>query len=164
VVNRICQIPFTRRHYSERDARFSYTHRCAFCSIEVGSSPDYLLGKSACHPILGQMPVTVHGVEVELGRVNYEVIVQVVRIRKGFEQSAARIKGYLRLAPITDARPRLGFLGGELDGYSVMRCAFLASLGGGDDAVVVTTGERYPRPDLMSPSFDFGVIGFISKR
>ena len=62
------------------------------------------------------MPVAVHGVEVELGRVNDKVVIQVLGVRQAVQQPAAAVESDLGLALVADPRPGLGFLRRELDG------------------------------------------------
>src|SRR5215831_21138210 len=100
------------------------------------------------------MPVAVHRVEVELGRIDDEVVIQVLGVGQRFEKPPPTVERDLRLAPIADACPGLRFLRSKLDSDAVMRCAALAGLGRGDDAVVVPAGESYPGADLVCPSLD----------
>jgi hypothetical protein len=60
--------------------------------------------------------VAVHCVEVELGGVDDEVVVEVLGIGQGFEDPTAGVEGDLNLSPIPDACTRLRALGEELDG------------------------------------------------
>jgi hypothetical protein len=63
---------------------------------------------------LAQQPVAVHGVEIELGRVDHEVVIQVLRIRQRFQQTSSPIQGDLGLTTVSEPCPRLGLLADEL--------------------------------------------------
>ena len=79
---------------------------------------------SVCgYRVFGEQPVAVHGVEVELGRVNDEVVIEVLRVRQAVQEPAAPVESDFGLAPVADPRPGLGFLRGELHGDAVMRSA-----------------------------------------
>ncbi len=107
--------------HSERDARFGESHRCAFGSVEVGAGLDDLGSEHLGRAVLGQMPVAVHRVEVELRRVDHEVMVKVVGVGHGFQKPAPLVERDLGLPAVPDSCPCLGFLRGELDGHAVMR-------------------------------------------
>jgi len=57
---------------SEGDTCFGEPHRCAFGSVEVGAGLDDLGGERLGEAVLGEMPVTVHRVEVEFRRVDHD--------------------------------------------------------------------------------------------
>ena len=87
--------------------------------------------------ILGEMPVAVHRVEVELRRVDDEVVVEVIGAWHGFEESASPVLRNLDEPSIPDTCPRLCFLRRELHGHAVMRRGFDVRPGRADDAMVI---------------------------
>src|SRR5689334_5698147 len=85
---------------SEGDPCFSESHGGAFGSVEVGAGLDDLAGEGLGETVLGQMPVAVHRVEVELRRIDHEVMVQVVGVRHGFQQPASLVERDLGLPAV----------------------------------------------------------------
>jgi hypothetical protein len=65
---------------------------------------------------------------------------------------------YRELAPVPDARPRLGLLGGELHRHAMVRSRFGPGLGRCYDAVVVAVGQVDPGPDLVGPCLNLGMV------
>ena len=61
---------------------------------------------------LAEDVVAVHGVEVELGRIDHEMVVKVVR-REAFEEVPAAIECHLNRPPAAHAGPRFRALGGK---------------------------------------------------
>ena len=85
VMNGLLKVAMAGCYDAESDARFGKTHGDAFGAVEVGAGLDDLVGEGLGEATLGEMPVAVHRVEVELRRVNDEVMVQVVGVRHGFQ-------------------------------------------------------------------------------
>lgn len=83
------------------------------------------------------MAVAVHGVEVELGGVDHEVVIEVLRVRHRVEEAAAAVWGYLGLSAATDPGPGFGLLRRQLDRDAMGRNPVGPGLGRRDDAVVV---------------------------
>ena len=95
---------------AEGDAWLRLVAWGAFGSVEVGAGLDDLVGEGLGHAVLGEMPVAVHRVEVELRRVHDEVVIQVFRVRHGLQQSAALVERDFGLPAVPDPCPCLGFL------------------------------------------------------
>ena len=143
---------------SEGDACFGEAHGCAFGAVEVGAGLDDLGGEGLGEAVFGEMPVAVHRVEVELRRVDDEVVVQVVGVRHGLQRACVPCRARPRLPAVPDPCPRLGFLRGELDGHAVMRSGFDAGPRRRDDAVIIAACQVDPGLDLVRPCLDLGVI------
>jgi hypothetical protein len=90
---------------------------------------------------VSERAVAVHRVEVELGRIHDEVVLEVFRVRQGFEQSAALVERDFGLPVITYPRPCLRFLGEELHRDAVVGSYLGASAGSCDDSVAVPSGR-----------------------
>lgn len=71
-------------------------------SVEVGLTSSAYIFASASSP---EDAVAVHGIEVELGRIDHEMVVKVVR-REAFEEVPAAIECHLNLPPVAHAGPR----------------------------------------------------------
>ena len=66
VMDCLLEVPMTRRYDSKGDTCFDKSHWRAFGSVEVGARLDDLIGECLGQAVLGEMPVAVHHVEVEL--------------------------------------------------------------------------------------------------
>ena len=140
-------------------ACFGQPHRRTFGSVEVGARLDDLIGECLGQAVLGEMPVAVHHVEVELRRVDDEmVVVQVIGVGHGFQKPAPLVERDFRVPAVPDACSCFRFLRRELDGQAVMRSGFGASTCRADDAMVIAGRQGHPRPDLVRPCPDLGVI------
>ena len=62
-----------------RVMRASACRTGALGPVEIGTGPDDFAGECFGHAVLGEVPVAVHHVEVVFGRVDHEVMVQVIR-------------------------------------------------------------------------------------
>lgn len=149
---------------SEGDACFGEAHGGAFGAVEVGAGLDDLVGERPGEAVLGEVPVAVHRVEVELGRVDDEMVIQVVGVRHGFQELAALVEGDFGGPAVSDTGPGLRFLRGELDRDAVTRSGLDASSRRRDDAVVIAAGQVDPGPDLVCPRLDLGVISLGPER
>lgn len=109
--------------------------------------------------VLADQLVAVHRVEIELGRANHEVVVEVVGVRHALEQASAFVEGYFDLAAVAQARPGFGLLGSELYRDAVVLRRLRSGLRDRDDAAIVARREREPGPHLVCPPGDFGVVG-----
>jgi hypothetical protein len=69
-VDGLFEISLAGGDYSSCHAGFGEPHGRAFGAVEVGAGPDDLVGQGLRHWVLTKVPVAIHGVEVELGRVN----------------------------------------------------------------------------------------------
>jgi hypothetical protein len=98
---------------TEGDVCFGQAQGGAFGPAEVGAGLDDLGGKGFGEAALAQMPVAVHRLEVELGRVDHEVVVQDVRVRRGFRESAALVERDYSRPAAPDPCPGLGFPDGS---------------------------------------------------
>ena len=97
VVDGLFDVPLAGGDDAEGDPGFGCPHGCALGAVEVGTGPDHFLGKVTGHLVFGQLPVTVHGVEVELGRVDHEVVVNVLRVGHRVQQPPSAVEGDLGL-------------------------------------------------------------------
>ena len=92
------------------------------------------------------------------------MVVQVIGVRHGFQQPAPLVERDFRAPAVPDARPCFRFLRRELDGHAVMRSGFDARACRADDAMVIASRQGDPRPDLVRPRFDLGMISFSPER
>ena len=135
VMDCLLEVSLARCYDTEGDARFRESHGRAFGSVEVGAGLDDLAGECLGHAVLGEMPVAVHCVEVELRRVDDEVVVEVIGVWHRLQKPAPLVERDFGLPAIPDTCPCLCFLRGELDGYAVVRSSFDASTRRCNDAV-----------------------------
>ena len=130
------------------------SHGCAFGAVEVSAGTDYFVGEVFGHLVFGEHPVAVHGVEVELGRIDHEVVIEVLRVGQRVQQPPPAVERDLRLATVSDPRPRFGLLRGQLHRDAMLRSYLGPGPGRGDDAVIVPAGEVHPGADLVRPGLD----------
>jgi len=110
VVDSLLEVSLSRCYHAEGDACFGEAHGRAFGSVELGAGLDDLGGQGLSETVFGKVPVTVHRVEVEFGRVNDEMVVQIIRVRYRFELPTPFVEGDLSLPPVSQASPRLRLL------------------------------------------------------
>jgi hypothetical protein len=91
------------------------------------TSPEHFPGEVPGHLVLGELPVAVHGVEIELGRIDHEVMANVLRVGHRIQQPPPAIQRDLGHAPVADPRPGLGLLGGRA--VAVLCWAYLPGAG-----------------------------------
>jgi hypothetical protein len=132
--------------------------------VRAGAGVNDFVREVLGHLVVGDHAIAVHGVEVELGRVHDEVVVQVLRVRHGLQQATATVQGDFGLAPVPNPRPGLGLLGGELHRDTAVRSDLGADAGCRDDAVVVTAGQVDPRAHLVGPGDDLAVVSLDAQR
>lgn len=160
----LLQVAITRCCDPQRDAGFRVAHRRALTSVEVSSGPEYFLSERAREFVLTNQAIAVHRVEIELGGVHHEVVVQVLGVRHPFEQAPPLVQGHLDLPAVSEPRPCLGFLACELHRHAVIWRHLTSGLRCRDHAAVVTGREREPCPHLVRPSGDLCMVGFRRKR
>ena len=69
--------------------------------------------------VVATVSVAVHRVKVELGRIDREVVRQVVRLGQHVQEAPPLVKFHLGLAAIADPRPRLCLLRGKLHRHAL---------------------------------------------
>src|SRR4029077_1129768 len=92
--------------HAEGDTGFREAHRCPF-GAEVSAGAYDLVGEVSGHLVFCEHPVAVHGVEVELGRIDHEMVVQGSPGRAGSPVGAVRGRGRSRFGGVPDPCPRL---------------------------------------------------------
>ncbi len=156
----VVDIALTCCDNTEGDPGFGRPHGRALGAVEISARTDHLVSKVPSELVLGQHAVAVHGVEVELGRVHYEVVIEVLGVGQGVQEATAAVECDFGLAPVADPCLCLGFLAGQLHRDAVVWCGICPGPRCGDDAVIVTAGECHPGSDFMCPCLDFGMLGF----
>jgi len=66
---------------AEGDPGLGIAHGCALGAVEVCTCPERFLSEVTGHLVLGQLPVAIHRVEVERGRIDHKVVTNVLSAR-----------------------------------------------------------------------------------
>ena len=92
------------------------------------------------------------------------MVIEVIGVRHGFQKPAPFVERDFRAPAVPDARPCFRLLRRELDGHAVMRSGFDARPCRADDAMVIAGRQGDPRPDLVRPRLDLGLVRFCPER